>query len=776
MKERNDCFRFWDTWAALLVFIMITLAFSRLTATKWTVNLEIVRTISYLGLIAGFALGTSKFSPRLGTIFAIAYGLFTIPWRLGLTLPVDYSWQERLLSIWNRLLIIFTDLAQKKPVQDNLLFLILMCALFWIISLHAGYILCRKAEPWLILIPGGIALVILHSYDWYFSHRITYLIGYLFFGLILVARLTLLKNKILWEKNNASLPPNIGYDIFRVTVTCAIIFIIFAWVFPVRADSLQVAKNAWNIIKKPFQGVRDDMDNAFASIKSGVGIITDYYGSSLTLGQGNRLSEAEIFTVLTPRNPPMGNRYYWRARIYSIYNEGKWDSELDANLSLEPDNYGIQFITYPERATGQFSFFFTPSQPTSVLYVPAQPDWVSVPVKVEYLKDPEGKIDINIWRATPALRNGATYYVRSSLSGATIAKMRNGGEDYPQWVKDRYLQIPNSITDRTRQLALEITEGFETPYDKAYAITNYLRNNIEYIETIDKLPDNKELIDWFLFEYQKGFCNYYASAEVILLRLAGIPARLAVGYAQGEYQEVADAYIVRQHDAHAWPEVFFPTIGWVEFEPTTSQPILIRPTGENFSNNSARDSMYQDEEFDRMDRESLRGPHTIELSPDLNNRMSGTAIILMISLFSCLSGVVILLLIKNKNRIEQMPPTPVLLERGIRKIGINPPSFIIRWSQQSMLSKIERAYQELNHALIRLKIPIKVSDTPAERAKSLSNSLPEAKNSVEQLINEYELAVYSLYPANPQAAKKASEIIRELSYRKLFQKFILGNQ
>ena len=86
---------------------------------------------------------------------------------------------------------------------------------------------------------------------------------------------------------------------------------------------------------------------------------------------------------------------------------------------------------------------------------------------------------------------------------------------------------------------------------------------------------------WVLFHTKKGFCNYYASDEVLLLRSIGIPARMAVGFAEGEGSNDSTArgesFIVRNHDAHAWPEVYFPNIGWVEFEPTVNQNPIVRP-------------------------------------------------------------------------------------------------------------------------------------------------------------------------------------------------------
>jgi len=127
-------------------------------------------------------------------------------------------------------------------------------------------------------------------------------------------------------------------------------------------------------------------------------------------------------------------------------------------------------------------------------------------------------------------------------------------------VKERYLKLPSSITQRTRQLAQDITQGLDNPYDKVAAVTEYLRQNITYKDKIPATPRDRETIDWFLFDIQVGYCNYYATAEVILLRALGIPARWAIGYAQGERLETG-MYLVRELNAHSWPEVYFSGIG-----------------------------------------------------------------------------------------------------------------------------------------------------------------------------------------------------------------------
>ena len=88
--------RWWDLPAALLLLVILTTAFTRLAATEWTDHLRITRTITWIGLISGLALGVSRFSPRRATFFAFIYGLFFITWRIGLTLGENILWQERL--------------------------------------------------------------------------------------------------------------------------------------------------------------------------------------------------------------------------------------------------------------------------------------------------------------------------------------------------------------------------------------------------------------------------------------------------------------------------------------------------------------------------------------------------------------------------------------------------------------------------------------------------------------------------------------------------------
>jgi hypothetical protein len=85
------------------------------------------------------------------------------------------------------------------------------------------------------------------------------------------------------------------------------------------------------------------------------------------------------------------------------------------------------------------------------------------------------------------------------------------------------------------------------------------------------------VVDFFLFDVQRGYCDYYGSAFVVLARAAGIPARLAIGYAMGSYSYERNCYVVVERDAHSWPEVYFGEYGWIPFEPTAAFVPLDRP-------------------------------------------------------------------------------------------------------------------------------------------------------------------------------------------------------
>ena len=167
------------------------------------------------------------------------------------------------------------------------------------------------------------------------------------------------------------------------------------------------------------------------------------------------------------------------------------------------------------------------------------------------------------------LSAGDSYTVQSQAPVADAETLRSAGDDYPEDVESRYTPIPSSTPDRLAERTARITQNADNAYDTARVIERWLENNKEYSLDVDR--PNGNVADSFLFEMEAGYCTYFATTMVTMLRSQDIPARLAVGYTPGERVD-RDEWVVRGYDAHAWVQVYFPDVGWVRFDPTPAAP------------------------------------------------------------------------------------------------------------------------------------------------------------------------------------------------------------
>jgi transglutaminase-like putative cysteine protease len=131
------------------------------------------------------------------------------------------------------------------------------------------------------------------------------------------------------------------------------------------------------------------------------------------------------------------------------------------------------------------------------------------------------------------------------------------------------LELPRGYHPRARALAEQWRAQAKDADDIiARALDFYRSSKFVYSLTPPTLPG--DTVDDFLFTTREGFCEHFASSFVILMRAAGIPARVVTGYQGGEYNEVGDYMVIRQRDAHAWAEVYLDGRGWVRVDPTAT--------------------------------------------------------------------------------------------------------------------------------------------------------------------------------------------------------------
>lgn len=176
--------------------------------------------------------------------------------------------------------------------------------------------------------------------------------------------------------------------------------------------------------------------------------------------------------------------------------------------------------------------------------------------------------DVEAVRAEDPPARGEQYEVTGLDSFASPGDLRGAGADDPSYVDTRYTLLPTTVTEQTIALTEDVTRGADNRFDQAITIQDYLRASFTYDETIDVPPDNRDVVDYFLFESKRGYCEYYASAMVVMLRTLDVPARIAAGYRAVPFDDASGGYLYREKQAHTWVEVYFPGYGWIPFEPT----------------------------------------------------------------------------------------------------------------------------------------------------------------------------------------------------------------
>ncbi|WP_416840270.1 transglutaminase TgpA family protein [Haloferax sp. DFSO52] len=263
---------------------------------------------------------------------------------------------------------------------------------------------------------------------------------------------------------------------------------------------------------------------------------------------------------------------YWQTASFDRYTGSGWVRTGDA----EPYTGGR--LAGPDGPSRLVRQTVTPATPLDAMPSAWRPVAVDGSIESETLVTQQGNI-----RPSRTIGTGENFTVTSAVPQYTSASLRRTGTDYPDTIRERYLALPDSTSDRVRDKAAEITEGAETPYDKAVAIETWLEANKAYSLQVSRPTD--DIAESFLFEMDAGYCTYYASTMVVLLRAEGVPARFVTGYTTGE-PVGDDRYVVRGLDSHAWVEVYFEDTGWVRFDPTPAAP---RQEAESANLEAARD-------------------------------------------------------------------------------------------------------------------------------------------------------------------------------------------
>lgn len=293
-----------------------------------------------------------------------------------------------------------------------------------------------------------------------------------------------------------------------------------------------------------------------------------YFGFSPTvdLRLRGRLDDTLVMRVRAT------HQFNWRALVFDTYTGSGWriadQTVTELNASTPPLNLVHQrdeVLSDSIRTIQVTQSFFIEEEQPNVLFAAPVATRLYLPSARVYL-DRAGSI-----RLPHTLKPGMVYSVVSRVLVPTPSQLRAATGIVPPFVQERYLALP-PVPERVHALARRITDGEPTAYDRVLAINRYLWGSYRFDLTIPPQRRRGDAVDYFLFEERRGYCEQFASAMVVMLRSVGIPSRLVTGYTPGALNRVTGLLEVRNSDAHAWVEVFFPGTGWVEFEPTPGFP------------------------------------------------------------------------------------------------------------------------------------------------------------------------------------------------------------
>jgi len=775
-------FKLEEGWlTVLLLCAMMVVAAGGVAAAGWTDGLNAAWITGIFAIFAGLALARSRFSGSTAFLFATVYGLLVVGVFVGLSLNGD--WHARSLEIILRLNAFLYKVLHGGTSRDALPFPITISAIFWYMGILSAWTVFRRGGVWAAVIPAGVGLLV-NAYYYLGPARLDlYLAVYVLLALMFVARMNLLSREREWQSARVMYSPDLRIDFLRAGLVVAVAGVLIGWAAPSLAASPQAA-TTWRQMTGSFGVVRESWMRMFAAVRGYGQTTNDFYGDSLTLSGPARLTNDPIMDVHVNSAAALPSeaqnslpspltsvpRFYWRAAAYSTYTDGRWQ-EGDVTLKdFDPNHSTLPATQYLERR--QVSLAFTMHvAASSRLYVAPQVSWIDRSSTLELTYGQAGPApDVAGVRAQQVLRRGEIYQMVSSISVADDDSLRASGVLYPSWVTDSFLQLPPDVTQRTRDLARQIvTEaGATTPFDQAQAVTDWLRKNITYDQNIDVPPSNVDPVDYVLFTTRRGYCNYYASAEVILLRSLGIPARLAVGFSQGQVDASTNTFHILEENAHAWPEVFFPNYGWVEFEPTASEAPLVRPEHAAAVAASPDASPTPDDTLSNRDRLNRAEQQTPDTPPSQTPASFLENLLASIPWEAVAIGVGVL--------IAALVGLGLLAIRlgvlGWENLG-RPGRWLLRRRGLVVPSAIGLVYLQLERAARWLGLPSGSAVTPFERAAAFGVLLPDTRPAVDTITGEYVAERYSPRPADAGVAQRAWREVRFKIWHDALRAFLL---
>lgn len=300
-----------------------------------------------------------------------------------------------------------------------------------------------------------------------------------------------------------------------------------------------------------------------------------YYGFNSEINQNLR-GTLKPKRVMRVRSQSPG---FWRVLAFDRYTGQGWKISRNAEdqvKTLQRPDWSFRFsvpwsVTLSKTREVVQSYTIVAQLPNLLpalfeakeLYFPTQ----------QVAIDPEGGL-----RSPVPLSEGLTYTVVSEVPYRDRTLLRRASTNYPPYIRDYYLQIPEAIAPRIRQtteaLLASASQPLTTASEQALYLAQTLKQRYKIRPDLPFFEATEDLASAFLFQYEGGYPDHFATALTVMLRSIGIPARLVMGFGSGQFNPFTGYYEVKNTDAYAMTEVYFHKYGWFAFDPIPGHEII----------------------------------------------------------------------------------------------------------------------------------------------------------------------------------------------------------
>ncbi|MDY7042178.1 MAG: transglutaminase domain-containing protein, partial [Chloroflexota bacterium] len=585
--------RFRPTEDWLLFFLLVSAA---LTAGVGVITAELVpgdhlfwHTV-LVGVLIGRRLGRTRMRKRRAALLLVAGGVVYVGWWAShLTPPLwavlGAAWHQDwpLALTWLREAgIRVTTLVAEATAWIDSWFgqqrasgpmgsLFGMAFILWGSAAFAGWSIARERHPLSSFLPLGWVLA---TSVYLGGAEQAFLLFFTSCVVMMAPPMTLRQEEQGWKSRQVDYSEEFRLDAKMAGLAAVAVVVVSSFALP-NVRVWAVVDWFWQHTQGPQRAAEELLDRVFPDAESarkggswGRGVSAAWPREHL-LGGNPDLGRTVVMQIVTDDPPPAPEGFpneewrpretvYWRGTTYSEYVGVGW-RQGSTKTEQQPPYASLEAPERPGRRPLRQEFTLLVSH-GQTLYAAGDPQSVDRAVNARRQRGSDDLVAVE--------GREDNYHVLSLIPQVTAQQLAEAPATYPPPIEEDYLALPGDLPQRVIDLAQEVTKEAETPYARALSLETYLRS-FPYDLEVAKSPEERDVVDYFLFDLQRGYCDYFASTMVVMARSVGIPARLAVGYAMGSYDFQQKAYVVTEADAHAWPELYFPDYGWIPFEPTS---------------------------------------------------------------------------------------------------------------------------------------------------------------------------------------------------------------